>query len=79
MSDDVKGLSFEEALAELDSMVAKMDSGQIKLADSVALYERGVALRNHLESLLSEAKTRVEKIQLDPASAEPKTVPLDVE
>jgi exodeoxyribonuclease VII small subunit len=71
--------SFEEALAELESIVSRMDSGQVKLADSVALYERGVALRNRLESMLSDARMRVEKIQLSPGASEPAVVPLDVE
>jgi exodeoxyribonuclease VII small subunit len=79
MSEDVKNLSFEEALAELESIISKMESGEARLADSVALYERGVELRNRLDSLLSDAKMKIEKIQLGGDSDRPEAVPFDVE
>ena len=79
MSENVKDLSFEEALAELESIISKMESGEAKIADSVALYERGVTLKNRLESLLSDAKMKIEKIQLGGDAGQPKAVPFDVE
>ena len=78
MSDNVAQLSFEEAMAELESIIRKMESEGVKLADSVALYERGVALKTRLEAMLADAKMKVEKIQLAPDGA-PTTVPFDVE
>ena len=59
---DVSKLSFEDALAELEQIVRGLESGQQKLEDAIAAYERGAALRRHCESKLAEAEARVAAI-----------------
>ena len=75
---DVKKLSFEKAIEELETIVKRLEEGKVPLEESVAIYERGEALKRRCEHLLRQAEARVEKIALD-ASGKPKgTEPLDV-
>ncbi|GAC1339398.1 MAG: hypothetical protein NVSMB18_07560 [Acetobacteraceae bacterium] len=62
MADDINGLSFEDALAELERIVRGLEGGQQKLEDAIACYERGAALRRHCEAKLAEAEARVQAI-----------------
>ena len=75
--DDVKAMSFEVALAELEGIVAKLESGQAPLAESIAIYERGEALKGHCETLLKSAEARIEKITLGRDGKPTRTEPLD--
>jgi exodeoxyribonuclease VII small subunit len=59
---EIASLSFEQALAELEQIVARLESGQAPLEDSITLYERGAALKAHCEQRLEAARLRVEKI-----------------
>jgi exodeoxyribonuclease VII small subunit len=59
---EIASLSFEQALAELEQIVARLESGQAPLEDSIQLYERGAALKAHCEQRLEAARLRVEKI-----------------
>lgn len=59
---EVAGLSFEAALRELESIVGRLEQGEVDLEDSIALYERGQALRGHCEQKLKAAESRLEKI-----------------
>lgn len=59
---EIDTLSFEQALAELEQIVARLESGQTPLEDSIRLYERGAALKAHCETRLEAARLRVEKI-----------------
>jgi len=59
---DIAALSFEQALAELEQIVARLESGQAPLEDSISMYERGAALKAHCETRLEAARLRVEKI-----------------
>ena len=79
MSDDISKMSFEKALAELESIVEKLDSGKVDLNASIAIYERGQALRQHCEALLKDAEARIEKITLKSDGTPSGTEPLDVE
>jgi exodeoxyribonuclease VII small subunit len=81
MADDVeiKSLSFEKALALLEEIVARLESGKVELEDSIKIYERGEALRKHCESKLAEAEARIEKITLGANGKPTSTTPLDVE
>jgi exodeoxyribonuclease VII small subunit len=63
-ADDIKLMSFEAALRELEGIVGKLESGQAPLAESIAIYERGEALKAHCEALLKAAEMRIEKITL---------------
>lgn len=57
-------MTFETALAELEQIVDRLERGDVPLAESVSIYERGEALKQHCEKLLKEAEMRVEKIRL---------------
>ena len=59
---DIDGLSFEQALAELERIVAELESGQAPLERSIEMYERGARLKAHCEKRLEAARLRVEKI-----------------
>ncbi len=76
---ELKTLSFEKALALLEEIVAKLESGKVELEDSIKIYERGEALRKHCESKLAEAEARIEKITLGANGKPTGTTPLDVE
>jgi exodeoxyribonuclease VII small subunit len=76
---DVSTLSFEKALAELESIVEKLESGKVDLEQSISIYERGEALKKHCEKLLKDAEARIEKITLKPDGTPSGTAPLDVE
>ena len=77
ITKDIKAMSFEEALAELDSIVGALEQGSNKLDDAIKAYERGTLLKQHCESKLQEAKERIEKISVDTAG-EISTEPADI-
>ncbi len=62
MAIDIASLSFEKALAELEEVVSKLESGNAPLEESIALYERGAALKAHCEAKLKAAQEKIEKI-----------------
>ena len=76
---DVSTLSFEKALAELESIVEKLESGKVDLEQSISIYERGEALKKRCEELLRQAEARVEKITLDASGKPSGSEPLDVD
>ena len=59
---DIKKLSFEQALEELESIVRKLEQGEIDLDQSIAAYERGALLKSHCEAKLREAQAKVDRI-----------------
>ena len=66
-ADEIAAFSFEQALAELERIVAELESGRTDLEQSIAAYERGARLKAHCEAKLKEAQLRVEKIVIGPA------------
>ncbi|HEX5262090.1 MAG TPA: exodeoxyribonuclease VII small subunit [Phenylobacterium sp.] len=64
---EIATLTFEQALAELEQIVARLESGQAPLEDSISMYERGAALKAHCETRLAAARLRVEKIVVSAA------------
>lgn len=60
--DDIKAMKFEDALAELEKIVQKLEQGQVKLDEAIDAYERGAALKTHCEARLAEAQARIDKI-----------------
>ena len=76
MADDLAQLSFEDALAELETIVRGLEGGQQKLEDAITCYERGAALRRHCEAKLSQAEARVQAI-VERADGTPELRPLD--
>lgn len=75
--DDVKGMTFEQAMAELEDVVTKLDSGDVPLDESIQLYERGAKLKAHCEAKLREAEEKVEAITLDAQGNATGTRPAD--
>lgn len=76
---DVNALNFEKALAELETIVAKLEGGNVPLEESIALYARGEALKARCDALLKDAEARVEKITLGADGRPAGTQPLDGE
>jgi exodeoxyribonuclease VII small subunit len=74
---DISGFTFEKAVAELESIVTRLERGDVPLADSIAIYDRGQQLKNHCEMLLKAAEDRIEKIRLDRAGKPTSSEPLD--
>ena len=74
---DVSALTFEQAVEELEKIVAALERGDVPLDRSIEIYERGEALKKHCETLLSAAENRIEKIRLDRAGKPQGTEPLD--
>ena len=74
---DIAKLPFEAALAELETIVERLEKGAVALEESIKIYERGEALKAHCDKLLKNAEMRIEKITLG-ADGKPKgTEPLD--
>ena len=76
---DVANFSFEKALDELEKIVGRLERGDVPLEESIAIYERGEALKARCTQLLSEAEARVERITLDAGGKPTGTTPLDPE
>ena len=73
----IETMTFETALAELEQIVDRLERGDVPLAESISIYERGEALKQHCEHLLKEAEMRVEKIRLGGGARPVETEPLD--
>jgi exodeoxyribonuclease VII small subunit len=63
---EIAAMSFEDALAELEQIVRRLEGGQVKLDEAILSYERGAQLKRHCESKLNEAQQRVERIVIGP-------------
>ena len=66
---EIAALSFEEALAELQELVKRLERGDAKLEDAIKSYERGALLKRHCEAKLKDAQMKVEKIVLGSGGA----------
>jgi exodeoxyribonuclease VII small subunit len=76
---DIKAMSFEQALKELETIVDRLEKGDVELEASILIYERGEALKAHCDALLRKAEAKVEKISLNANNQPTGTEPLDVE
>jgi exodeoxyribonuclease VII small subunit len=72
---DIEGLSYEDALKQLEALIRKLETGSIDLADSIASYERGAALAAHCSKLLEATEQKVERLVLG-ADGKPAEEPL---
>lgn len=78
MSDKpVEKMSFEEAMAALEAVVGQLERGDVALEESIALYERGAALKARCEQKLKEAEEKVAAIILDADGAPVGTKPVE--
>lgn len=75
----IQSLPFEKALQELEEIVRRLERGDVPLEDSIAIYERGEALKKHCEALLKRAQARIDKITTGSSGEAIGTTPLDVE
>src|SRR5947209_5614229 len=66
---DIAAMNFEDALAELELIVRRLEGGQVKLDEAIMSYERGAQLKRHCERKLNEAQQRVDRIVIGPEGA----------
>ena len=66
-----------KALEELETIVQRLEQGEVELEESITIYERGELLKKHCERLLKEAEGRVEKIRLGGEGKPEALQPLD--
>lgn len=62
MMQEINNMTFEQAMEELETVVRQLESGKIKLDEAVAVYERGVKLKNFCEEKLKSAKSKIDKL-----------------
>ena len=78
-NEDIAAMSFEQALAQLETIVGDLEKGDVPLNQSIEIYERGEELKQHCEKLLKAAECRIEKIRLDRSGRPEGVEPLDPE
>tara|TARA_Y100001934_G_C11810671_1_gene521450 strand:+ start:158 stop:427 length:270 start_codon:yes stop_codon:yes gene_type:complete len=64
--EDIAKLNFEEALAELEDIVQRLEAGDVSLEESIDIYTRGALLKRHCEAKLRAAEEKIEKVVLSP-------------
>ncbi len=64
-NNDISGLSFEQAMEQLEKIVQKLETGNVELAQSINIYETGELLKKHCSDLLKKAELKIEKIKLN--------------
>ena len=74
---DIASMGFEEALAELETIVRTLEQGDEKLDKSIELFQRGEALKKHCEARLADARERIEMISRDTDGKPTGTQPFD--
>jgi exodeoxyribonuclease VII small subunit len=65
MDTEIETLTFEAALQELETIVARLEAGNLTLDESLALFERGQKLAHRCDTQLNEASLRVEQLTAD--------------
>ncbi len=60
--EDIQAMTFERALKELESIVGRLERGDVELEESITIYERGEMLKEHCDRLLKQAEAKVEKL-----------------
>ena len=74
---NISELDFEDALAQLEQVVRRLEGDEVSLDDSIGLYERGELLRRHCQGRLDAAQARIEKIVTNEEGVAIGTQPLD--
>jgi exodeoxyribonuclease VII small subunit len=67
---DIREMSFEQALAELETIVDRLETGDVALEESIDIYQRGSQLRAYCDEKLKNAQARIEKITSAGAATE---------
>lgn len=73
----VAEMSFEEAMKALEAVVDQLERGDVELERSIALYERGAALKAHCDAKLKAAEEKVDAITLDAEGKATGTKPVE--
>ena len=76
---DIREMTFERALKELEHIVSRLERGDVELEESITIYERGEALKDHCDRLLKQAEAKVEKLTLGPGGVPTGTEPFSAE
>lgn len=76
---DIKDMTFERALKELEVIVGRLERGDVELEESISIYERGEALKDHCDRLLKQAEAKVEKLTFGADGTPKGTEPFDPE
>jgi exodeoxyribonuclease VII small subunit len=71
MSDTDKSMNFEKKLNDLEALVAKLETGDLSLEESLKAYEAGIALTSDCQSLLEKAQLRIEMATSEVSKSEP--------
>jgi exodeoxyribonuclease VII small subunit len=71
IDEDIRAMSFEEALSALENIVDRLETGDVALEESIEIYQRGSQLRAFCEEKLKSAQARIEKITGAGAGTEP--------
>lgn len=71
MSDTDKSMNFEKKLKDLEALVAKLETGDLSLEESLKAYETGIALTSECKSLLEKAQLRIEMATSEVNKSEP--------
>ncbi|MAV49316.1 MAG: exodeoxyribonuclease VII small subunit [Pelagibacteraceae bacterium] len=62
---DIEKMSFEKAMAELETIVSDLENGSIELEKSIEKYQRGIQLKKHCDQKLKEANMKIDQIEID--------------
>ncbi|EMH80393.1 MAG: exodeoxyribonuclease VII small subunit [Pelagibacteraceae bacterium] len=62
---DIEKMSFEKAMAELETIVSDLENGSIELEESIEKYQRGIQLKKHCDQKLKEANMKIDQIEID--------------
>lgn len=76
---DILEMTFERALKELEAIVGRLERGDVELEESIIIYERGEALKEHCDRLLKQAEAKVEKLTFNADGSPRGATPLDPE
>lgn len=76
MGKSIDKLPFEQAMAQLDAIVAAMESGKIGIEESIEKYEQAMQLAARCRQILEQAEQRIKQIQID-AAGNLKTTPFE--
>jgi exodeoxyribonuclease VII small subunit len=76
---DIADMPFEKALKELETIVGRLERGDVELEESIAIYERGEALKEHCDRLLKQAEAKVERLTFAADGTPKGTEPFDSE
>lgn len=75
---DIEAMSFEDAMGELQSVVSQLETGDVPLEASIALYEYGANLRAHCEAKLASAEEKVAQITQGPDGSATGAKPVEI-